>query len=72
MQNKNRIIGMIQDSNIVYVDGKTIKDRDRPTEYNQEEETHILTNIDNYYITFFNRDISNGNRVLKLTTDHIL
>ena len=68
----NKAIGMVMDSTIVYVDGKTIKHPEHNTDYTGEEVRNIMENIDDYYITFFNRDRSNGERVLKLTTKHVL
>jgi hypothetical protein len=70
MKTENRIIRMIMDSDIVYVDGQTIKDR-------ENLETHpnvsdVMKNIDNYYITSFNRDSKKGKRYLELHSKYVL
>lgn len=70
MNNKNRIIRMMMDSDVVYVDGKTIKDLHNPVEITKTED--ILKNINNYHITYFNRDINKGDRVLYLDTEYTL
>lgn len=50
---KNRITRMVMDSDIVYVDGMTIKDIDNePTHPNVR---YVMENINKYYITSFNR-----------------
>ncbi len=65
---ENTVFGMLQLSDIVYVDGKTIKDRHKLEEYSDEESTNIMKNIDDYYIIFYNSDSSKGDRVLKLSS----
>jgi len=70
MRIENRMMRMILDSDIVYVDGMTIKDR-------ENLETHpnisdVMKNINNYYITSFNRDGKKGKRYLELHTEYVL
>ena len=47
----------------------TIKDYKRETTHPNIKEA--MENIDKYYITFFNRDLRNGFRCLKLTSEYI-
>jgi hypothetical protein len=70
MKNENRIIGMIMDSDIVYVDGMTIKDRENMETHPNVSE--VMENIDEYYITSFNRDSKKGKRYLELHSEYIL
>jgi archaellum component FlaC len=67
---KNRIENMVMDSEIVYVDGMTIKDRDEePTHPNVKD---VMEHINKYYITSFNRDGSKGKRYLELHSEYVL
>lgn len=61
---KNRTIRMVMDSNIVYLDGFTIKDRNNKITHPNIKEA--MKNIDKYYIVYFNRDRDNGELCLKL------
>jgi len=67
---KNDIKWLIMDSDIVYVDDLTIKDRDNPTTHPNIDD--VMKNIKKYYITSFNRDIKSGIRFLKLNSEHII
>jgi len=67
---KNRVTRMIMDSDIVYVDGMTIKNKHHTPNHSNIEE--VMENIDKYYVTYFNRDLQNGERCLKLNSEYIL
>ncbi len=69
---ENTIEGMIQFSDVVYVDGKTIKHRKELTELTSDEIEKIQENLDDYYIVFYNSDSSKGDRVLKLSSKLVL
>jgi hypothetical protein len=67
---KNKIIILILDTDIVYVDGKTVKDRnDASTHPNIK---YVMENLNRYYITSFNRDGKKGKRFLELNTEYVL
>lgn len=67
---KNRVLIMVRDSDIVYVDGMTIKDRNNePTHPNVKD---VMENINKYYITSFNRDGKKGKRYLELHSEYVL
>jgi len=68
----NRIIRMIMDCTRVIVDDKTLKDMYTPPQIDGDDAKNIMQNIDNYHITFFNRDIRNGERILILTTNKVM
>ena len=68
----NRIIRMIMDCTRVIVDNKTLKDMYNPPQIDGDDAKNIMQNIDNYHITFFNRDIRNGERILILTTNKVM
>lgn len=70
MKPENRIFRMILDSDIVYVDGMTIKDRENLQTHPNVDE--VMKNIDNYFITSFNRDIKKGKRYLELHSEYVL
>ena len=72
MNYDNSITSMIFMSDIVYVDEHILKNRDGKTTPSTEEEAEIFKNIENYNITFFNRDRRNGPRVLYLTSNLII
>ena len=64
MKFKNSLIRMMFDSDIIYVDGETIKDRFKePTHPNLKS---VLKNVENYFIISLNRDIKQGPRYLEL------
>ncbi|MFW6247374.1 MAG: hypothetical protein ACOC22_04375 [bacterium] len=64
---ENSILRMVYNSDIVYVDGMTIKDRyQNPTHPDIEK---VMNNINNYYISYFNRNPKNGTRCLVLHSD---
>jgi hypothetical protein len=67
---KNRITIMVMDSEIVYVDGMTIKDIDKePTHPNVKD---VMENINRYYITSFNRNSKKEKRYLELHNEYVL
>jgi spore coat polysaccharide biosynthesis predicted glycosyltransferase SpsG len=70
MKQENRIIKMIMDSDTVYVDGMTIKDRENLETHPNVNE--VMKNIDNYFITSFNRDSKKGKRYLELRSEYVL
>jgi len=70
MNTKNKITRMMMDSSIVIVDGKTIKNKYGIPDI--ENASDIMRNIEDYHITFFNRDSNIADRVLILDTDYIL
>lgn len=61
---QNSISKMIMNSDTVYLDGKTVKDRHA----NPELDYFDISYMDNCVITYFNRDINEGPRVLKLVS----
>jgi hypothetical protein len=72
MLSQNSILRMIMDCDIVYVDGKTIKDRDNPTTHPNCGDVMKNIDIENYYITSFNRDGKKDKRYLELHSKYVL
>jgi hypothetical protein len=70
MKQENRIIKMIMDSDTVYVDGMTIKDKEHLETHPNVDD--VMKNIDNYFITSFNRDSEKGKRYLELRSEYDL
>ena len=70
MIHQNRIIRMVMDSDIVYVDGMTIKDSENLNTHPNVSD--VMKNIDMYYITSFNRDGKKGKRYLELHSEYVL
>jgi hypothetical protein len=70
MKYKNKIIRMIMDCDIVTVDDLTIKNRNGKITH--PNKNHVLKNIDNYYITSFNRNSKNGLRFLELHSSYTI
>jgi len=61
---QNRTTRMVMDSDIVYLDGLTIKDMNNDTTHTNIKEA--MENIDKYYVVYLNRDRDNGELCLKL------
>ena len=68
----NTMTRMIMDCSRVFVDEKTIKDMLNPPEIDGLDAMDIMANIEDYHITFFNRDIRNGERILVLTSNKVM
>ena len=70
MKRQNSILRMISDSDIVYIDDKTIKNRWKTPDISH----HNINSkeLEEYYITSFNRDSNKGHRILCLTSNYIL
>ena len=67
---KNMITRMIMDSDIVYVDGMTIKDRYCETTHSNVK--NVMKNINKYYITSFNRNGKRCLRYLELNSEYVI
>ena len=52
MKHENSILGMIQSSDFVYADDLIIKNRNGMEDHYSQ---NILLNLDDYYVTYFNR-----------------
>lgn len=67
---KNRIERMVMDSEVVYVDGMSIKNRNEVTTHPNIKDA--MENINKYYVTSFNRDGSKGKRYLELNSEYVI